>query len=161
MAVETNSSPVCFSPQPVSSLIVDVSGAVQNPGVYTLPQESTVSDAVTQAGGFSSEVDKIKLAQEINLAQPVKHQGKVFIPFYTDQSKQDLLQPSQAMQNGNQLVVSVNTASESELQEIPGIGAKRSQDIINNRPYVELSELMTKAGLTRTLYEQIEQLVRL
>ncbi|MBP9820402.1 hypothetical protein KBC79_06750, partial [Candidatus Woesebacteria bacterium] len=35
VAVETNSSPVCSSPEPVSSLIVDVSGAVQNPGVYT------------------------------------------------------------------------------------------------------------------------------
>src|SRR4030042_2872646 len=61
------------SPAP---LRVHVSGAVIQPGVYSLMDGSRVEDAVQAAGGFSAQAE----ADSINLAAPLRDGGQVVVP---------------------------------------------------------------------------------
>jgi competence protein ComEA len=57
--------PIELLPTPTPApLVVYIHGAVQNPGVYALPQGSRIADAVQAAGGFSANAS----VQEIDLA---------------------------------------------------------------------------------------------
>ena len=63
---KTKPALVPFSPTPTPDIVVDIKGNVANPGVYTLPANSRIQDAVAMAGGFLSEEDR----ERTNLAQP-------------------------------------------------------------------------------------------
>ena len=54
---------------PAAGLLIDVSGAVQNPGLYRLPRGDRVYDAIAAAGGLSPDADTSKLP---NLAGRLK-----------------------------------------------------------------------------------------
>src|SRR3989339_1653912 len=60
-------------------MVVDVSGAVEKPGVYRLGQGSRIVDALAAAGGLSSEADRDFLSKTINLSQLVTDGMKVYI----------------------------------------------------------------------------------
>src|SRR5260370_1510939 len=63
-------------PQP--GLLVDVTGAVENPGLYRLPRGDRVFDAIAVAGGFSPDADMSKLP---NLAGRLKDGEQVKVAF--------------------------------------------------------------------------------
>lgn len=60
---------------------IDVSGAVEEPGVYCLDGEALLIDAINKAGGFTGDVAYRFVSRKINLAQPVSANQKVYIPF--------------------------------------------------------------------------------
>src|SRR3989338_8846668 len=59
------STPITFSSDEASvagamrgsEIVVDVSGAVATPGVYSMPMGSRVEEAIAAAGGLSAQVD--------------------------------------------------------------------------------------------------------
>jgi DNA uptake protein ComE-like DNA-binding protein len=57
--------------------------------------------------------------------------------------------------------ISINTASAAELETLPGIGAKRADDIIQNRPYQSLTELTDKKIISTSLFTDIEAVISL
>src|SRR3989344_1871453 len=63
-----------------SAISVDVEGAVVAPGVYQLPRDSRVEDAITAAGGLSSDADTERIAATINRASKVVDGGKLYFP---------------------------------------------------------------------------------
>ena len=78
----TSTEPIRFSSDEKSAsesskLIVDVSGAVKNPGVYSLQEGKRVSDAIAVAGGFSAEADLDAVAFRINQASVLSDGDKV------------------------------------------------------------------------------------
>ncbi len=52
--------------------------------------------------------------------------------------------------------ININTADQKELQKIKNIGPDRSQNIINGRPYQNISEILTKNIIGKDLYENIK-----
>ena len=137
-----------------SQVVVDVAGAVEKPGVYKLPVDSRIGDALVMAGGLAGEADREWVAATLNLAEPVKDGGKVYIP-YRDEKRN--------IGNSNTLIaekqkngkVNINTASEGELDTLVGIGEVRAQAIIANRPYGDIEELVSKAKIPQSVYEKI------
>ena len=126
-----------------AEIVVDVGGAVERPGVYQLAADARVNDALTAAGGLSAEADRSWVARYLNLAQAVVDGAKIYIPNQGE---------SISSING----ININTATASELDSLWGVGAKRAADIINNRPYVKVEELVTKAGVPQNVYEKIK-----
>ncbi len=63
-----------------SSLMVHVSGAIKNPGVYTLPLFSRVKDVIAKAGGVTQEADQKFIIERLNLVERVKDGEKIYIP---------------------------------------------------------------------------------
>ena len=80
-SVSSESVQASASQSSKSEIVVDVEGAVQNPGLYTLPDGSRVGDAVTAAGGLSAEA----VSGGANLAQKLGDGEQVFIPSATQE----------------------------------------------------------------------------
>ena len=57
--------------------------------------------------------------------------------------------------------ISINSASQAELEALAGIGEKRAEDIISNRPYQNLEELLSKAVLSETLFSDLKNQLQL
>jgi competence protein ComEA len=133
-------------------IVVDVAGSVEKPGVYTLPKGSRIGDAVVLAGGFSALADRNWVAQTLNLASELKDAQKIYILGKEDTTP---AQGKSSVASVQSAIVNINTASVAELDALPGIGAVRAQAIIDNRPYGELSELVTKAKVPQSVLDKI------
>src|SRR5688572_6625554 len=62
------------------TIVVDVEGAVAQPGVRELPGGSRIADAIAAAGGYGQDADLDATAATINLAQPLADGEQVVIP---------------------------------------------------------------------------------
>jgi competence protein ComEA len=109
-------------------VVVDVAGAVSEPGVYRLPAGSRVNDAVQRAGGATARaaVEGINLAARLSDGQQVVVPSKV---------------PGDAMVAGgsgtaagaSEGPISIGTATVEDLDTIEGIGPVTAQSIIDFR----------------------------
>ncbi|MCX6794175.1 MAG: ComEA family DNA-binding protein [Candidatus Gottesmanbacteria bacterium] len=134
-----------------ATLTIDVEGAVELPGVYTLPAGSRVEDAITAAGGLGSDVDEEVFAKTVNRAAKITDGAKLYIPKAgVDQTSNNISDS----QNG--LPVSVNFATAAQLDVLPGVGPVTAQKIIDNRPYQTLDDLVTKKAIGPSVYEKLK-----
>lgn len=134
---------------------VDVSGAVEKPGVYDLPADARVQDALIAAGGMSKEADREKVARGLNLAAKLTDGGKIYIP----QEGEDAVVSGQTVLGSTTSstgTININTASASELDKLQGVGQVTAEKIISNRPYRSLEELISKKVIGQKVYEQIK-----
>lgn len=135
-----------------ANLMVDVAGAVKQPGVYQLAAGARVGQALEKAGGLADTADKEWIAKMVNMAEPVKDGQKVYIPSTEkiDEKVKGQTTNDKTIQTD---MINVNTASQKELESLWGVGEARAQAIINNRPYGSLEELKTKAKLPANILE--------
>ena len=135
------------------TVVVDVAGEVERPGVYTLPNSSRMGDAIVLAGGFSAAADRNWVAQMLNLASELKDGQKIYIP-----ARQEALgaSPGTPSMPGSQGKININTASLGELDSLPGIGEVRAQAIAAQRPYGDIAELISKAQVPQSVFEKIK-----
>lgn len=138
------------------TVIIDIEGAVVAPGVYILPEGSRVEDAIVAAGGLSEKVDGELLAKTVNRAMKLVDGAKLFIPSTQDvaQSAGVIATPEKLSQNAG--LVSVNFASQSELESLVGVGPATATKIISGRPYQTLEELVTKKAIGASLFEKLK-----
>lgn len=143
----------------VQQIVIDIQGAVELPGVYTLPQDSRVKDAVILAGGLSAEVNQSFVAKSLNLAAKVEDSMKIYIPF---KDEEGVAPQSSSQQSGSTTgTTNINSASESQLDTLPGIGKVTAEKIINGRPYDNIDELLTKKVVSKSVFEKIKEKIRL
>ena len=149
-----------------SSCCVYVVGAVKKPGVYELDAGSRVNDAVSLAGGFDKSAD----TTAVNLARPVVDGEQIYIPeegeqargLESDESLKALSggAPSSASSDGK---VNINSATESELESLPGIGAVMAGRIVEDRedqgPFATTEDLMRVSGIGEKKYASIADLI--
>lgn len=152
--------PSPFTPAPASlatalPLRVYVSGAVLRPDVYELPAGSIVKDAVAAAGGASQEAD----LDAINLAWPLSDGLQVHVPGLAE----GLPTPAPfstplllAAPGGAGAQVNINTASREELEELPSIGPEKAQDIIDNRPYGAITDILRVPGIGDATFDKLK-----
>lgn len=151
-AVISNTDALASESAQIKTVVVDVAGAVENSGVYSLKSGSRIADALSAAGGFSAKADRNYVARFVNQAQVVTDGMKVYIPAegeHVTEQKESVLGAQTT--NG---VVSINTASLSELDSLWGVGAARAKQIIDNRPYQSLDELASKAKIPKDVIEK-------
>ncbi|WP_105106765.1 helix-hairpin-helix domain-containing protein [Streptococcus suis] len=145
----------------LSQLVVDVKGAVEKPGLYTLEAGARVNDAVDAAGGLTSQADP----KSINLAQKLSDEAVVYVASKDENvSVVSNTTASSAMsQEGNESKVNLNTATEADLQTISGIGAKRAADIIAYREanggFMSVDDLNNVSGIGDKTMESIRPYV--
>jgi competence protein ComEA len=138
-------------------IIVHLEGAVEKPGVYELLPESRLNDLLIRAGGLAAGADRQWVNENLNLAQKLTDGSKIFIP--EQQNNQTLgisSQSSQLKTNNNSGKTNINKASLSELDALWGVGQKRAEDIIKNRPYGSIEELLSKKIIPANVYEKIK-----
>ncbi|MDG3132227.1 helix-hairpin-helix domain-containing protein [Streptococcus suis] len=142
-------------------LVVDVKGAVVNPGLYTLSVGSRLNDAVEAAGGFTSHADP----KSVNLAQKLTDEAVVYVASQGEDisvvSHQNTNASSSLADSSGK--VNLNTATEAELQTISGIGAKRAADIVayrqENGLFKTVDELNNVSGIGAKTMETLRAYV--
>ncbi len=137
------------------SLKVDVGGGVENPGVYELVTGSSVKDALIMAGGYSEKADRQRIEMMINLADKLTDGQKIFFPTL---STTTTLQ-GYAEANNEGKLININLATAQELDTLWGIGAAKARDIINNRPYKKIEELVEKKIISKSVLDKNKSLM--
>ena len=149
------------TPEPIQ---VHITGAVVRPGLYDLPEDSRVMDAVEAAGGFVAEADK----NSINLAERLEDAQKLDIPFvagYVPDEEQGFVVISDGTPSplAGEELVDINTASPEELDKLPGIGPTTAQNIIEYRevfgPFARIEDIVNVSGIGSATFEAIEDLI--
>ncbi|MBU9672836.1 helix-hairpin-helix domain-containing protein [Planococcus sp. CP5-4] len=141
-----------------TSVMIDVKGAVQNAGLYELPAGSRINDAIDAAGGFLPEAD----TRSINLAVIVIDESSVYVPKQGEESPaQAAAMPGGSTEPG---LINLNSATEDELTELPGIGPAKAAAIVAHRtengPFKNTEQLMDVTGIGEKSFEQLKELVR-
>jgi competence protein ComEA len=158
--------PVTLLPTPTPEpIIVYVTGAVKRPGVYKLPHDSRLVDAIQQAGGFLTEAD----LSQINLANKVTDGEQIIVP-----GSNEVPTPQLTIGGSGLLFtptppaghpLNLNTASAEELDALPGIGPTAAQKIVEYRQanglFTQLEDLLKVPGIGPSILEQIRGLVTL
>ncbi|CQR72082.1 ComE operon protein 1 [Sporomusa ovata DSM 2662] len=143
-----------------SEVVVYVSGGVNKPGVYKLPQGSRIVDAVTAAGGFALGADPAK----INLALHLKDEMQVNVPYIITAAGNGTLNSGASAGNSNDKI-NINTASAAELDKLPGIGPSLAERIAQfrtaNGPFSDLADLKKVPGIGEAKYNQFKDKISL
>ncbi|MGH2811999.1 MAG: helix-hairpin-helix domain-containing protein [Actinomycetota bacterium] len=142
------------APDKTDVLVVHVAGLVSKPGVYELSAGSRVKDAIEAAGG---PVDGADL-DTLNLAAEVADGTKIYVP-----RSGQTAQPATAASGQPAEKVNLNTATQSELESLPGIGPVIAERIIafreRNGGFASVRQLLEVEGIGPKKFEAIEDLV--
>jgi len=130
---------------------------VNSPDVYELPAESIVKDAIEAAGGATSEAD----LDCINLALSVADGQHIYVPHQGEESPpvNPPTEPTGATRAKAGGKVNINTASQSEIETLPGIGPSKAQAIIEERPYGSIEEITRVSGIGEGTFKKLEDLI--
>ncbi len=139
------------------TITIDIEGAVDKPGVYVLPLDSRIEDAIFKAGGITSEADTERIEKTINRAAKLSDGAKIFIPSMEgSHTSINSVSGNDIMSDVNAGLINVNYSSQSELESLPGIGPVTARKIIDNRPYQTLEELVSKKAMGQSLYNKLK-----
>ena len=186
---ETSTSPNDISSdssnlQPSSSsnelIIVHITGHVNSPGIVKLPDGSRISDAIDSAGGTTAEAD----LSPINLAYRLEDGQKVYIPSLQEvkESKQEttssedyisqdsgdsvILEENSYSKEGNQQSqdkININSATQTQLELIPGVGPSTALKIIEHRntngKFKSIEDIKSVKGIGDTKFENMKEYI--
>ncbi len=165
--ISDNTSTAFETDAKVEKMYVDVSGAVNIPGLYEASNTDRLKNLIEKAGGLTPDADKDYFAINFNLANRVVDEQKIYIPtvwevsngYYIDNTTQTNEPLSNRNNDLSLETISVNEATLEELDTLPGVGKITAQKIIDNRPYGALQELIDRKILGKTVYENIKILI--
>ncbi|CAB4533035.1 unannotated protein [freshwater metagenome] len=140
----------------VPLLVIDVSGAVVNPGVYTLPPTSRVVDAIEAAGGLQKNAD----TSDINQARILKDGEQIYV-YPTVRASNGTPIKRAVRKNGP---IMINRASVKDYEGLDGIGPVLAQRIVTfrkvNGPFVAIEDLMKVPGIGPKTFEKFKAKLR-
>lgn len=167
---------------------VDIKGEVVNPGLYSVSDESRVSDVIALAGGLTEVGD----TSVINLSKKVSDEMVIII--YSREevrnfkvTKEEEKQVIENCQNGYEGVfndacidnsddslenvgdstgnISINTATVEELQSLRGIGLEKAKKIVSyreeNGEFKSIEDIKNVAGIGDSIFDKIKENITL
>mgnify|MGYP000278009122 FL=1 len=156
----------------ISKIKVHISGAVEKEGVIELESNSRIADLIEKAGGIKQNA----YMKEVNLASKLEDGEKVYIPTkeeYEKDKKQEtatnmVISNKQELVTGNKQSsnkININTATQEQLDNLPGVGASTAQKIINyrkeNGKFKKKEDLKNVSGIGDSKYNQLKDLIEI
>ena len=153
------------------TIIIHVAGAVLNPGIVEVKENARIDDVIKAAGGATENSD----LNQVNLAYAVEDGQKIYIPSKAEITKNDedietvnngpgsesVLEGGENNTEGS--LININTADETKLQELPGIGQSTALKIINyrkeNGKFKSIEDIKNVSGIGDSKYESIKDLI--
>jgi len=167
IAVPPRGTSIELIPAPTPApILVHVDGEIQHPGVYPLPRESRVQDAIQAAGGLKENANH----NAVNLAERLKDGQKLNIPAFGTPNapvelpaapqKQKEIAAAGSKPSGP---IDLNTATAEDLQTLPGIGPSRAQQIIDYREthggFKTIADLQDISGIGEATFLKLKDLI--
>lgn len=152
----------------VVEIAVHITGEVKKQGLIYLKEGSRVADAIEKAGGETKNAD----LSQINLAYVLQDGQKIYVPNKNEKISQyitgnsgnnDTEENNTSDLSKEDSKVNINTANQSELDSLPGIGPSIAQKIIDYREengnFKTIEELQNVKGIGDAKYEEIKDMV--
>lgn len=136
------------------NIIIHIAGCVENEGVYEIKKDSRISDAVEIAGGLTSDAN----TKVINLAQKLSDGQKIYIPNINEDIEEYEDENINLFSYDD--LVNINTANQTELETLPGIGPSTADKIIKYRKengnFENIEDIKNVSGIGDAKYENIK-----
>ena len=160
-------------------IVIHITGAICNEGIYELEENSRIADAVKMAGGLKEDAD----LKQINLAYVLEDGMKVNIPssielknnpnfeyitMSSGDEKNDSNKNATTVDTKSESAfkvsnVNINTATQTELETLPGIGPSTALKIINYRKekgkFNKIEDIKNVNGIGENKYEEIKKYI--
>ena len=138
------------------TLMIDVAGAVVSPGVYSLPLNARVFEAIKAAGGLKKGAD----ASDVNQARILKDGEQIYI-YPTSQSSSFTGTKKTVRKNGP---IMINRATVKDFESLDGIGPVLANRIItyrkSNGPFMAIEDLLKVPGIGQSKFAQFKEKLR-
>ncbi|HEX7404923.1 MAG TPA: ComEA family DNA-binding protein [Candidatus Nanopelagicaceae bacterium] len=152
--------PIVVAPPKVT---VDIAGGVNSPGVYSLPANSRVIDAITAAGDAKPGTD----LSDINLARIVKDGEQIYVDPSIASIKSEPIARSAGVATPIRKKtgpININRATASDFDTLPGIGPVLAARILNyrkaNGPFTAIEDLQKVSGIGTSKFADLKSKVR-
>jgi len=151
------------------SITVNITGAINLPGVYTLDYDSRLIELIELAGGAHDDAD----LERVNQAAHLQDASHIRIPFmgeYKDFAFVNVVidsatQRSSDTNNEDRAIVNINLASRAELETLPGVGPGIAVSIIDfrerNGPFNHIEDLLSINRIGEMLLDGMRHLIEL
>ena len=110
-------------------VVVDVAGAVNRPGVYTLPASARIEDALERAGGPARRAD----LSQVNRAAKVEDGRQILVPLRAPRAAPAPAAAAGASPAAPAQPINLNTATLEQLDQLDGVGPATAQKILEYR----------------------------
>ena len=148
-------------------IVIHIVGAINKEGIVKLKSGDRISDAIEKAGGATENADLSK----INLAYIVEDGQKINIPnkdeentnteYITTDSGNAIVENEQSAEEIGK--VNINTATQTELETLPGIGPSTALKIIQyreeNGKFDSIEDIKNVSGIGDVKYENIKDYI--
>ena len=156
-----------------NEIIIHISGAVVNEGIVKIIQGARIADVIEKAGGLKENAS----LKNVNLAYMVEDGQKIYIPTVEeeelgqDETKEYLIIEdgnnssisSLNFDKGDELMVNLNKATQTELEELPGIGTATALKIINyrneNGEFKTIEDIKNVNGIGDAKFNNIKEFI--
>ncbi len=155
---EIKSSDTSVETQNKNQIVVEIKGAINNPNVYWLEEESIVEDLINKAGGLTGSAD----TTGVNRAEKLKNHQLVVIPDKNniENSNENVNILRTEKDNLSSKLININTADEKELDSLPGVGPAKAQDIISYREenggFQSIEDIKNVKGIGESSFEKLK-----
>ena len=150
-------------------IAVHITGEVKKEGIIYLNQGARIVDAIKEAGGETKQAD----LSQVNLAYELQDGQKIYIPNKKEKISQYITENSgtnaiiedsnTSTQKGGSGKVNINTANQSELDRLPGIGPSLAERIIEYREengnFKNIEDLQNVKGIGDAKFADIKDKV--
>ena len=148
-------APLEIESSALQTLMVDVAGAVINPGVYSLPLNARVFEAIKAAGGLKKGAD----TSDINQARILRDGEQIYI-YPTTTSAGGVSRPA-VRKNGP---IMINRATVKDFESLDGIGPVLASRIVSyrktNGPFAAVEDLLKVPGIGQSKFAQFKEKLR-
>ena len=148
-------APLEIESSTLQTLMVDVAGAVVNPGVYSLPLNARVFEAIKAAGGLKKGAD----TSDINQARILRDGEQIYV-YPTTTSAGGVSRPA-VRKNGP---IMINRATVKDFESLDGIGPVLANRIVSyrkiNGPFAAVEDLLKVPGIGQSKFAQFKEKLR-
>lgn len=152
-----------------NKIIIYVTGAVKNEGIYEIEENSRIADSIKIAGGLKEDAN----IENINLAYVLEDGMKIHIPSISENINeiQDNTNEYITKENGDTKSsknsnekININTATQTELETLPGIGPSTALKILDyrkeNGKFNTIEDIKKVNGIGESKFSKIKDLIK-
>ena len=132
---------------------VEISGEINNAGIYYIEVGSSLDDLITNAGGLTNNADLLCFETTLTLEDNASY---YIAPIY---------EVNDICGNTKLKKCNINNCSSEDLQEIDGIGSSISNAIVAYRKeigsFLQLEDVMKVNGIGNSTFSKLKNFIRL